>query len=410
MTVTETTHLAASDGGAIADQNVKVLNGLGQVRQEQALGANNIWDFADTVFNNMGQVSQQSRPYRSGDTLQWTTFTYDALGRAKTTTAPDGSTTQTFYNEATRPDVASSASGETRRVQDAWGRERWGRTDAQGRLVEVVEPNPSGNGSVATAGFATTYSYNALGNLTGITQGAQTRSFKYDSLRRLTAQKLAEKSATLNDSGTYVGSGTWSDLFTYDERSNLTSRTDARGVKTIYTYNGDPLNRLQSVSWDTSGFGDTGNPILSASTVSYSYRQKGSTTDLKDVTQLAGVTAGTVSSETYGYDSEGRVATKGVIVNGRPSMDTDYAYDTLDRIKDVTYPKRELGVSGSPRKVVHHNYDIASRLSSLTVDGQNYASNFVYNAASQTTSLNVGVSWLKSDHGKLCLQRADGLT
>jgi len=41
-------------------------------------------------------------------------------------------------------------------------------------------------------------------------------------------------------------------------------------------------------------------------------------------------------------------------------------------------------------KVVHQNYDVASRLSSLTFDGQTQASNIVYNPASQTTSLNIG--------------------
>src|SRR5207249_4144380 len=195
------------------------------VRQEKALGVDSTWDFVDTVYNNLGQISQQSRPYRNGDTLQWSTAAYDALGRTISVTAPDGSITQTFYNEASRPDVASATAGETTRVRDAWGRERWGRTDASGRLVEVVEPNPSGNGSVATGGLVTTYGYNTLGNLTVVNQGVQTRSFKYDALGRFTAQKLAEINATLNDAGTYVGSGTWSDVFTYDERSNLTSRT-----------------------------------------------------------------------------------------------------------------------------------------------------------------------------------------
>ena len=149
--------------------------------------------------------------------------------------------------------------------------------------MEVVEPNPTGSGSVFEAGaLLTTYTYNPLGNLTATTQDVQTRLFKYDSLGRLLAQKLAESSATLDDAGVYQATGgTWSDVFTYDLRSNLTSRTDARGVKTIYSYflggnpnNPDPLNRLQSVSWDTNGFGDIDNPILAAPTVSYAYRTK----------------------------------------------------------------------------------------------------------------------------------------
>lgn len=396
MTVTATTYLEAHPTHTtIADQNIKYLNGQGQVRVEKARGpdsgGNQTWDEVDTTFNNLGQVYQQSRPYRVGSESPInSTVTYDALGRTSTVTAPDGSMTQTFYNEVTRPNVASNSPGETTRVRDAWGRERWGRTDASGRLVEVVEPNPSGDGSVASGGLVTTYGYNTLGSLTTITQDAQTRSFKYDSLGRLTAQKLAEMSATLNDAGTYVGSGTWSDAFTYDERSNLISRTDARGVKTVYNYGGDPLNRLQSVSWDTSGFGDSSNPILSAATVSYAYRAKSSPTDLKDVTQLATVTTAGVSTETYSYDSEGRTYIKSLAVNSRPSFDTTYSYDTLDRVTDVLYPAEYGNGSPAPRRTVHHDYDLASRLSGLTFNGQSFASNIVYNAASQTTSLSAG--------------------
>ena len=44
----------------------------------------------------------------------------------------------------------------------------------------------------------------------------------------------------------------------------------------------------------------------------------------------------------------------------------------------------------SGAKVTPKLRDVASRLSSLTYDGQSFASNIVYNAASQTTSLSVG--------------------
>jgi hypothetical protein len=70
---------------------------------------------------------------------------------------------------------------------------------------------------------------------------------------------------------------------------------------------------------------------------------------------------------------------------------TDYIYDELDRVKDVRYPA-EYGNGTQPRKVVHQDYDIASRLTGLTVDGASHASQIVYNAASQTTQLQVGAS------------------
>lgn len=410
MTHTQTAYLASADGGGITDQNVKYLNGAGQVRRESARGPNDgqnqTWDAVDTIYNNLGQVYQQSQPYRVGsESPVFSTAAYDVLGRTTRVTGADASVTEAYYNNQDfdttdsyapqRPSVASSAAGDTTLVRDAWGRERWGRIDASGRLVEVVEPNPSGNGSTATNGFVTTYAYDAAGNLTQIHQDPQTRLFKYDSLGRLIAQKLAEMNATLNDSGVYQSSGgVWSDVFTYDERSNLTSRTDARGVRSVYNYNNDPLSRLQSVSWDTSGFGDSANPIIGAATVSFTYRTKSTSTELKDVTQVSSVTASGVSTETFGYDDgEGRVTSKTLTITGRSNypFTTDYAYDSLDRVKNITYPAEYLN-GAAPRKVVHHDYDLASRLSTLTYDSQSFASNIVYNASSQTTSLKIGAA------------------
>lgn len=395
LTVTETTYLEAHPAHTtIAQQHVKLLNGRGHVRQEKALGANGVWDFIDFVYDNMGQVSQQSRPYSTGEALQWSTSAYDALSRVVSLQLPDGSITQTFYNETARPAAASSAPGETMRLRDAWGRERWGRTDSQNRLVEIVEPNPTGSGSVFDAGaLVTTYTYDTLGNLIATNQGGQTRSFKYDSLKRLIAQKLAETSATLNDAGQYVGSGTWGDVFTYDTRSNLVSRTDARGVKTIYSYNNDPLNRLQSVTWDTSGFGDTSNPILAAAAVTYQYRTKSSGSQLRDLTQLSSVTTTGVSTESYDYDAEGQISNKSLTLAGRPSHPfvTDYVYDNLSRIEDLRYPA-EYGNGTQARKVAHHSYDVASRLTGVSVNGALHASDVVYNADSQTTSIRVGTA------------------
>lgn len=391
MSITETTKLA---DGTVADKNVKLLNGRGQVRREQALagvsGTTNIWDFIDVQYDAMGRVTQQSLPYRAGDTVQWSTTTYDALGRVTATAAPDGSATHAYYNESARPSVASNNPGQTTRVVDAWGRERWGRTDASDRLVEVVEPKWDGDGTVAVGGYPTTYAYDTLGNLTTVSQGGgmQVRSFSYDSLGRLIRQKLAEAGATLNDNGQYVTSGgLWSDFFTYDDRSNLTSRKDARGVKTVFSYNNDPLNRLQSVSFDTTDFGDTAHPIVAAPTITYSYATSG------DITRLSSVMTDNVNTDSFGYDSEGRLATRTLTFANRTSYSlvTDYTYDTLDRLKDVQYPA-EYGTGTAPRKVVTHTYDIASRLSSLKVGSTDYASQIVYNAASQVTALQVGAS------------------
>ncbi len=308
--------------------------------------------------------------------------------------APDGSTTQTFYNEQYRPGAASTLAGQTVRSRDGWGRERWIRNDALGRLAETVEPNPNGDGSIFTAGtLATKYSYDALDNLTKTEQGEQVREFAYDSLSRLTKQKLAEASATLDDGGQYVGAGAgrWSEAFWYDTRSNLTISRDARGVTTWYSYqiNGadDPLNRLQWIYYDLSGPRDTSRPIYDALGVFYEHEPVGDKTRVKKRTTLQ------TSVEDYLYDSEGRLSDSTLTLTARPNnqLTTSYIYDTLSRVTDIRYPA-QYGLAGNPRKVVQYSYDVASRLSSLQYDGQIQAGDIIYNAASQATQLKVGAA------------------
>src|SRR6185295_19803732 len=99
MTATETTYLGShpNDTG-LANQTVKYLNGRGQIRQESALGAGGVLDYVDSTFDSTGRLSQKSAPYRTGDTKQWTTIAYDAVGHATRVTAPDGSVTESYYN------------------------------------------------------------------------------------------------------------------------------------------------------------------------------------------------------------------------------------------------------------------------------------------------------------------------
>lgn len=398
MTITE--EARASDG-TLAAKSIKYLNGVGQIKKEETFGANNVKDIVEVKYNNLGQLWKQTRPYRTGDTPQWTETTYDLLGRTKTVTAPDGSVTQAFYNETDStkiPDSVTVTTGNTIRVTDPWGRERWGRYDAQERLVEVVEPNPNGNGSVLSAGsLSTKYSYNTLGNLTETVQGAQHRTFKYDSLGRLTRQKLAEQIATLNEAGNYVvgggSSAMWSNAFVYDERSNVTQKTDARGVKTHYVYADpntgapDPLNRLRVKYYELPAERDTSYPINAAFNVSYDYETSG------DQDRIRKMESSGLAKEEYVYDSEGRVRDYKQTVAYRESypMTMTYIYDSLDRIKEFHYPA-QYGIGGSPRKIVEQSYDSASRLSTLKYGGQQQAGDIVYNAADQTTSINIGAA------------------
>ena len=142
---------------------------------------------------------------------------------------------------------------------DPAGKKRRSRQDGLGRLVRVDEPtgSPGALGATGSPNQATSYSYNALDNLTRVTQGSQTRTFAYDSLSRLTSAANPESGAI---------------AYTYDNNGNLTRRTDARGGVTAYTY--DRLDRLTRRSYSYTG---TSTAVsLETTRVDYAYDSCGS--------------------------------------------------------------------------------------------------------------------------------------
>ncbi len=393
MIIVDFAYQAGSNGASWSNRADKYLDGRGRVATELAFTVGFEMDVVDSVYDQWGRAQKQTRPYRRSanwvnlETPQWTNYYYDTQDRTTSVVAPDGSTTYRYYNESTYPSAATAGAGNTIRVKDAWGRERWARSDEQNRLVEVVEPDPAGSGAVASNGLKTSYTYNPLGNLTNITQGSQTRSFKYDSLGRLTNQKLAERDATLDDNGN-IGS-TWSDYFKYDNRGNLIERRDARRVKTSFNYNNDPLNRLYQTTYDKSAAINAAN-IFDSAQLTYTYVSTG------DKTRISSVEMGTPNSaitefgeQSFTYDSEGRLSGTTQSYGNNRNATTSYLFDTLDRISQVNYPA-QVGQVGSPVRQMVPTYDISSRLNSLTYNGTVMATNPVYNASSQTTSLTIG--------------------
>ncbi len=398
MIVVDFIYQLNTNGSNWSNRVDKYLDGQGRVGAEIGftIGSTGYeMDVVDSVYDQWGRMKKQTRPYRRNanwvnvDTPQFTTYNYDSQDRVVSVVGDDGSTTYHYYNEPTYPSVATAGAGTTVRVKDAWNREHWTKSNEQGQIIEVIEPDPAGNGAVAVNALKTNYAYNTLGNLTTVTQGAQTRSFKYDSLGRLTNQKLAERDATLDDNGN-PGS-IWSDYFKYDNRGNLIERRDARRVKTIFNYNSDPLNRLYQVSYDKSAAVVPGN-IYDAATVTYSYE----TAADKDKSRILSTSLTTVNglptgfgNESFDYDTEGRLSSLTQSYGNSRNVTTSYTFDSLDRVSQVSYPAQN-GQVGNPIRNVVPTYDIASRLNTLTYNGAAMATNPVYNASSQTISLDLG--------------------
>lgn len=181
--------------------------------------------------------------------------------------------------------------------------------------------------SVADATGTTSYGYDTLGNLTGVTQGSQSRSFVYDSLNRLSSSNNPEAGAITN---------------TYDSNNNLLSKTDNRPIKTSYTY--DALNRITQKTYSDS-----------TPAVQYTYDTQGIANSQGRLTQE---NAGAAAVINYtAYDPLGRVTAHNQQTNGQ-TYSFSYAYNLAGTMTSETFP------SG---RVVSTAYDGANR--AITVNG-----------------------------------------
>jgi RHS repeat-associated protein len=194
------------------------MDGLGRLIQTKTTVPSSTcsggYAYADTTYDNEGRQFSVSNPYcTTGDPTYGLTRTYyDPLDRPISVVEQDGSAVSTSY------------SGPCKTITDEAGKARYVCADGVGRMASVTEDPGSGS----HLNYSTTYSYNALSNLTGVTQSSsRTRTFVYDSLSRLT-------SAANPESGTTT--------YTYDADGNVATKTDARSITEGYVY--DALNRL----------------------------------------------------------------------------------------------------------------------------------------------------------------------
>jgi RHS repeat-associated protein len=309
------------------------------------------------TYDSLGRLYQEWNPTRCvlpGSTscaveATWgtTTHQYDALSRPTVLTYPDGSTQKSTFT------------GNTIDFYDETSR-HWQRTnDALGRLTKVLEPNSSNSPALETD-----YQYDAANNLLRVDQwggskgisGDRVRTFTYDSLSRLLCASNPENSTAQcpTQATTSYTAGTVG--YVYDLSGKLTSKEDARGITTTYTY--DALNRLigktysdgtQSVAFAYDGKDQNGNPISGLSNT---------------IGRLSKSTNNVNAASIYSYDPMGRIASKFVCIPGNCSysMGATAAYDVAG---DMTNSHLATGLA------VGMSYDAAARLNSVTIPTNN---------------------------------------
>jgi trimeric autotransporter adhesin len=350
-----------------ADGNTAVTNVNGTITGLAACGTSYPWAVSATpqanyqttyAYDSAGDEVSQTTPKTAVDTSGGTSmFTYDQAGNQLTSTDPAGVTTTTVYSPLGNP-VSESFSGSAAHSvtwsYDANG-QRTGMTDATGSSSYVYDPFGEVTSSANGAGQTTTYAYDADGDITGI-------------------------SYPLPSTATWATTDTVS--YGYDITDGMTSVTDFNGNKIAITSDadGDPL---------TQTLGSSGDTITST------YDPAG---DL--ATQNLANGSGTLQSFSYAFTPAGTITTETDVPSslGSPS----YTYDSLSRVLSRTpsggsASDDSFDPSGNLTTLptgATTNYDDAGELTSSTLAGT--TTSYAYDADGRQLTGKQGTTTLTS--------------
>lgn len=314
-------------------------------------------------YDALGRAKRSYNSYRStsDSTYGWSETSYDALSRVKRVEsfASNGS----FNLDGTPAGgistgvVQTDYPGNSVKVMDQDNKSRQSTTDALGRLRQVIE-DPTG------LNYQTTYDYDALDNLITVTQGPpqdqhQTRTFAYDSLKRLISATNPE---VCNSNGVPLPV-----TYEYYNSGSLKNKVDARSITTHFEY--DALERVVSKTYlnDSSG-----TPPVYYYYDSQALPQgipqnfsRGASTG-RMVAVLYGSSQSTIGNY-YGYDALGRVKQNYQKTNDGTRDQTysfpNYGYDLAGNMISQTYP------SG---RILKTEYDQAGRIAGVNNNGSFY--------------------------------------
>ena len=289
------------------------------------------------VANSSGLGSYQlvSNAYRastsssagSEPTMGWTRTRTNTGGRVVAAETFSGATLPGPWggNSSSTGVVVTSYDANATTVTDQSNKVRRAITDGLGRLIRVDEPNSAGSlGSITSPNQATSYTYDALDDLTAVSQGAQTRQFVYSSLKRLTSANNPE-TGTIN--------------YGYDNSGNVTSKVDALSITTSFVY--DSLNRLTSRTYSDS-----------TPAVTYTYDTAAVANSKGRLTSVSS----SISATNYtAYDVLGKVTTANQVTDGQ-TYSTSYLYNRAGVQTSLTYP------SG---RVILTEYDAGGRIAGV---------------------------------------------
>jgi RHS repeat-associated protein len=247
-------------GTSVSDVRTTV-DGLGRPilqQTKQGPSASN-YDTVETDYDSLGRVSKVTLPFNAAagtanSSAPGTSTQYDALGRVSSVSDSGGGTTSYTYNNNDDLVVTTGQpSGEN-------PKRRQFEYNGLGRLTSVCEvtagtssfPGGACGQNNPLTGYLTQYAYDTIGDLTSVTQNAQTggtpqsRSYTYDALGRITSETNPE-----------IGPSTGATAinYTYDSASgctgpfsgDLVKKVDPQGDTVCFAY--DALHRKTSITY-----------------------------------------------------------------------------------------------------------------------------------------------------------------
>ena len=287
-----------------------------------------------TYDANNNRASQSVTRTLAGGTQQTltTSYAYDPNGKLTKTTYPDGSTTQSIYNNL----------GQQVTSIDALGRQTTYQYDNDGHISQTTYPDKTSD----------SVQYDKNGNRVYFFSDRHPVQtfYSYDPLNRLTQTQVVAGPRGAITTTTYDAIGQV--LSSKDPNGNVTQYAyDDAGRRTSVT---DALNHITSFTYDAVGnqltMTDANN-----NTASYVYDAANRRTQVNYVDK---------SSEATAYDALGRVISR----TDAKGFTTQYAYDALGRLTSVT---------DALNQVTSYSYDeVGNRLTQT--DANNHTTRYAY--------------------------------
>jgi RHS repeat-associated protein len=306
-------------------------------------GSFSLFNTTQTLFDSP-TVTRQSLPFGPNETPVYSTSEtrYENGKKISSVLSPDGSLSKSVVDGLTTT-VTDPALRETTSLADAWG-----------RTVSVTPPD----------GPAVNYTYDVLGRLLTATRGGATTKIKYD----MAGRKIGMDDPDMGTAGT-LDDDNWGWTYTYDALGNLTGQTDARGCTLTLTY--DLLNRLTAKN--SSGAG-CGTQVSSAYTYDAGPNGKGRRTGMSDASTGSGSTTwaydarGRVTIENKRIGSQ--IYTTQWTYNSA-DLPVTMTYPDGEVVTNTYNSQMMLeSVFGDSTYVFDTNYDFAGRLTQRRLGGE----------------------------------------